>query len=196
MNYKFIVFEGIDGSGKTTQSKMLSNKIKGAYTYEPTEGDIGKVIRGALSGKRTYRKETLALLFAADRMEHVPIIKEMLKNQHVVCDRYLYSSMVYQSIQGVELDFIININKFAIRPDVLIFLDVDIEESINRMGKRDREIFENREMLELVSKKYYEIIKNKVFEPKYGYIIIDTSKKTIEEVHSEILKNLRDKGIL
>ena len=129
-------------------------------------------------------------------MEHVPIINGMLRNQHVVCDRYLYSSMVYQSIQGVELDFIININKFAIRPDVLIFLDVDIEESINRMGKRDKEIFENREMLKLVSKKYYEIIKNKVFAPKYGYIIIDTSKKTIEEVHNEIIKNLRDKGIL
>lgn len=196
MVYKFIVFEGIDGCGKTTQSKMLSNKIKGVYTFEPTEGDIGKVIRGALSGKKAYGKETLALLFAADRMEHVPIINRMLKNKHVVCDRYLYSSMVYQSIQGVELDFIVNINKFAIRPDVLIFLDVDIEESINRMKNRDREIFENREMLEHAIKKYYEIIKNKVFEPKYGYIIIDTSKKTIEDVHNEIIENLRDKGIL
>ena len=209
MNNKFIVFEGIDGSGKTTQSKLLSEKIKGKYTCEPTNGEIGKLIRKVLSGKKLRKscglahsslrskceKETLALLFAADRVEHVVDIEQNLKKSHIVCDRYIYSSMVYQSIQGIELDFIMNINKFAKKPDVLIFLDVDIEESFKRMGGRSKEIFENKEMLEKVRKIYHEIIERRLFEPKYGYIWIDTTGKTIEEVHDEIIRELREKNI-
>ena len=62
--YKFIVFEGIDGSGKTVQSKKLSKSIDGYYTYEPTDGEIGKLIRRVLRGEVCYSGETLALLFA------------------------------------------------------------------------------------------------------------------------------------
>ncbi|WP_292460693.1 dTMP kinase [Methanothermococcus sp.] len=194
MDNKFIVFEGIDGSGKTTQSKLLSEKINGKYTFEPTNGEIGKLIRNILNGKKC-EKETLALLFAADRIEHTEEIKQNLKKSHIVCDRYIYSSVVYQSIQGIELDFIMNINKFAKKPDVLIFLDVDIEESFKRMGGRSKEIFENREMLEKVRKKYHEIIERRLFEPKYGYIQVDTTGKAIEEVYNEITKELREKNI-
>ena len=195
MENKFIVFEGIDGSGKTTQSKLLSKKINGKYTFEPTDGDIGKYIRKILSGKKC-EKEALALLFAADRVEHVVDIEQDLKKSHIVCDRYVYSSIVYQSIQGIDLDFIVNINRFAKKPDVMIFLDVNIDESFKRMGGRSKEIFENKDTLEKVKKKYYEIIEKRLFEPKYGYIVVDTTDKNIDEVHDEIMEELREKGII
>ena len=195
MENKFIVFEGIDGSGKTTQSKLLSKKINGKYTFEPTDGDIGKYIRKVLSGKKC-EKEALALLFAADRVEHVVDIEQDLKKSHIVCDRYVYSSIVYQSIQGIDLDFIVNINRFAKKPDVMIFLDVNIEESFKRMGGRSKEIFENKDTLEKVKKKYYEIIEKRLFKPKYGYIVVDTTNKDIDEVHDEIMEELREKGII
>ena len=195
MENKFIVFEGIDGSGKTTQSKLLSKKINGKYTFEPTDGDIGKYIRKILSGKKC-EKEALALLFAADRVEHVVDIEQGLKKSHIVCDRYVYSSIVYQSIQGIDLDFIVNINRFAKKPDVMIFLDVNIDESFKRMGGRSKEIFENKDTLEKVKKKYYEIIEKRLFEPRYGYIVVDTTNKNIDEVHDEIMEELREKGII
>ncbi len=191
----FIVFEGIDGSGKTTQSKLLSEKIHGKYTYEPTDGYIGKYIRKILNGKKC-EKETLALLFAADRVEHVADIEQNLKKSNVICDRYVYSSIVYQSIQGIDLEFIVNINRFAKKPDLMIFLDVDIEESFKRMSGRSREIFENKDILEKVKKKYYEVIEKRLFEPKYGYIVIDTTNNDIEEVHNKIIDNLIKKKIL
>jgi len=192
---RFIVFEGIDGSGKTTQSKLLSKKINGKYTCEPTSFEIGKLIRKILNGE-TCRKETLALLFAADRVEHVIEIEHDLENFNVVCDRYVYSSMVYQSIQGIDEDFIGNINKYIKKPDVMIFLDVDIEESFKRMGGKSKEIFENRDTLERVRKKYHEIIEKELFKPKHGYISIDTTGKTIDEVHNEIIKKLEEKNML
>ncbi len=193
-NNKFIVFEGIDGSGKTTQSKMLSKKVNGKYTFEPTDGDIGRYIRKILCGKKC-EKETLALLFAADRVEHVVNIKNDLKKTHVICDRYLYSSMVYQSIQGIDLEFIMSINRFAKRPDVMIFLDVSIDESLKRMNEKSKEIFENKDTLKKVKKKYYEIIEKELFKPKYGYVIIDTTNKSICEVHKEIVCKLSKLGI-
>lgn len=193
---KFIVFEGIDGSGKTTQAKLLADYLNGIYTCEPTTGEIGQLIRKILNGKNC-EKETLALLFAGDRVEHIKEIERQLKENTVICDRYVYSSIVYQSIQGIDIDFIVNINKFAKLPDILIFLDVSIEESLKRMGDRDsKEIFENKETLKKVNEKYAHIINNKLFEPKNGYILINTDNKTVEEVHKEIINKLMDKNII
>ncbi|HIQ38539.1 MAG TPA: dTMP kinase [Methanothermococcus okinawensis] len=194
--YKFIVFEGIDGSGKTVQSKKLSESINGYYTYEPTEGDVGKLIRRILRGEVCYSSETLALLFAADRREHVSTISRELEHRHVVSDRYIYSSIVYQTIQGVDLDFILSINRFVIKPDVLVYLDVDVEEALRRMGKNRKEIFENREMLKLVKERYWDIIENRIFKPRYGYVVIDTTKKSIGETHREIVRALKEKGVI
>jgi len=194
--YKFIVFEGIDGSGKTVQSKKLSESINGYYTYEPTDGEIGKLIRRVLRGEMDYSGETLALLFAADRREHIFTIRKELKYRHVISDRYIYSSIVYQNIQGVDLDFILNINRFAIKPDILVYLDVDVEEALRRMGKNRKEIFENREMLELIRERYWSIIESRIVEPRHGYIVIDTTKKSIEETHKEILRALKERKII
>ncbi|AEF95975.1 dTMP kinase [Methanotorris igneus] len=182
----FIVFEGIDGSGKTTQAKLLTKKLNAFYTCEPTEGQIGRLIREILKGKKKCEKETLALLFAADRVEHVKLIEEKLKESHVVCDRYLYSSIAYQTSQGVDEDFILQINRFAKKPDIVVLLTVDVEEGMKRLGK-EKEIFEKEEFLKKVQNKYLKLAK------KEGFIVIDTTNKSINESHEEILKIIKSK---
>jgi len=77
-----------------------------------------------------------------------------------------------------------------------VYLDVDVEEALRRLGKNRKEIFENRDTLRLVREKYLDIIKNRIFEPRYGYIVIDTTKKSIEETHREILRTLKEKGVI
>lgn len=91
------------------------------WTYEPSNSLVGKIIREILSGKTEVDNKTLALLFAADRIEHTKLIKEELKKRDVVCDRYLYSSIAYQSVAGVDENFIKSINRYALKPDIVFY---------------------------------------------------------------------------
>ena len=181
----FIVFEGIDGSGKTTQSKILAKKIDAFWTYEPSDNNIGKFIREILSGNIKVDDKTLALLFAADRIEHTKLIKERLKEKDVVCDRYLYSSIAYQSVAGVDENFIDSINRYALKPDIVFLLVVDIETALKRVKTND--IFEKKDFLEKVQSKYLELAE------KHDFVVIDTTNKTVEEVHREIMGYLKNK---
>jgi len=193
---KFIVFEGIDGSGKTTQAKLLAKRLNGTYTCEPTNGEIGELIRKILSGKKC-EKETLALLFAADRIEHVKKIEEKVKEGHVICDRYVYSSLVYQSTQGIEESYILEINKHAKRPDVVILLDVDLEIAMKRMEHRSKEVFEKREFLKKIREKYLELANsNFIFKPKDDFIVVKVDSGDINFIHEKIVKILKDKNII
>ncbi|MEO2117975.1 MAG: dTMP kinase [Methanocaldococcus sp.] len=178
----FIVFEGIDGSGKTTQSKLLAKKLKAFWTYEPSNSEVGKFIREILSGNIKVDNNTLALLFAADRVEHTKLIKEKLKKRDVVCDRYLHSSIAYQSVAGVDEDFIKSINRYALKPDIVFLLIVDINVALKRVKTKD--IFEKKDFLEKVQDKYLELAREEDF------IIIDTTNKSIEDVHKEVLNYL------
>lgn len=166
---RLIVLEGVDGSGTTTQAKLLVNALRDQglpahTTREPSDGPVGMLIRQILTrrlvvpgggGGRPPRMETMALLFAADRVDHLE--SEMLPNLGdgitVVCDRYVHSSIAYQTLTaspGDEeaLPWVLKINSRARKPDLVIVLDVPAELAARRRGMRGgaEEVYEDDEL--------------------------------------------------
>ena len=166
MNKKgiFIVVEGLDGSGKTTQAKVLASRLrrnhKALYTAEPSRGKVGIFIRNRiLYGEKRPSTIVEALLFAADRVEHVqnevqPALEE---GQIVVSDRYLYSSLAYQGSAGLSIQWIESINQHALKPDLALFIDVDPEEVFHRL-KRRKSVMENLETQRRVREIYLKFV--------------------------------------
>jgi len=160
----FIVFEGGDGSGTTTQLALLEKRLKNMEkpalftTFEPTDGQIGKLIRSALKKEITVKPQTLAMLFAADRNEHLygrnGIIEHLNEGHFVAGDRYALSSLVYQGIEcGAELPALLN-RAFPC-PEITFFLDIDPEIALARMKDRaSLEIYEYGEFQEKVRESY------------------------------------------
>lgn len=189
----FIVIEGIDGSGKSTQSKMLkkyfeNKNFKVFLTQEPTNSAIGKIIKKSInSGKKNIGNEAIALLFACDRAEHVKKIRRELENgKAVICDRYYYSSLAYQGASGLSMSWLKEINKFAIKPSIAFYLDISPEEAFKRIKKRrTRSYFEKLAFLNKVRKIYKQLCR----ESK-ELLEIDASRSR-EEVHKEMVKKLR-----
>ena len=139
----FVVIEGLDGSGTTTQLDLLEKKskkhgIKVYSTMEPTDGAIGKIIRDALRKNLVMEPETLALLFSADRNEHLygndGIIQYINNGYKVISDRYFFSSIAYQSL-NCSRDWVISINTFPL-PEFLFFIDVPPDICQSRMKSR------------------------------------------------------------
>jgi dTMP kinase len=188
----FIVFEGIDGSGKSTQMSMLKDYFeqKGndvILTREPTDGIIGELIwRYAESHKRNLRPETEALLFAADRAEHSRVIQSAREEGKIVLsDRYLHSSLAYQGAAGVDQGWIRELNKHALRPDLVILLDIDPEHSLNRVTYRDKTVFEEGAYLRKVREIY------RRYAEKGELVSIDATQ-SIEVVQTEIRGIIED----
>ena len=169
MSGKFIVFEGIDGAGKTTQAKLLADKIKMSggspvLTAEPTTLESGKELRRVLGGEIKKSDCEIATLFTLDRIAHNVDpengIEAMLrKGQTVICDRYYYSTLAYQgSVISYPWVKALNLDCPAIRrPDLCIFLDLTPTQSLERISKgRDKlEIFENEETLTRVRERFF-----------------------------------------
>ncbi|MDR2575449.1 MAG: dTMP kinase [Treponema sp.] len=163
----FAIFEGLDGSGTSTQLRLLEQKLAGRtlngpgvmVTFEPTDGTIGKLIRSVLKKDLALRADTLARLFAADRGEHLyapgGIIERCERGELVICDRYTPSSLVYQGIEcGMELPR--NLNEAFPAPEMLLFFDIDPRLAQQRMaGRPALEIFEHIEFQEKVRKQYH-----------------------------------------
>jgi len=160
----FVVLEGTDGSGTTTQLAMLAERFKDLKkpaffpTFEPTDGQIGLLIRRALKKEISITPQTLCLLFAADRNEHLynedGILAQIGRGCLAVSDRYVLSSLVYQGIDcGDELPQILN-SRFP-APELTIFLDIDPETAIRRMKSRDAlDIYEHLDFQKKAREKY------------------------------------------
>ena len=200
---RFIVFEGIDGAGKTTQIELLTKKLTGdgrrVYrTAEPTESVSGGLLRDALSGVSKRTPCEMAALFVLDRIFHntnpVNGIEKMLSDGvDVICDRYYYSSLAYQ---GSETDAKwvqdMNLSCPEIRsPDICIFLDLTPEQSMERIGKGrvTVEIYENVDRLSRVRDRFYG-----VFEAlgDTERICVVNAARSIDEIHRDIVNLVQD----
>ena len=169
-NNLFIALEGIDGSGKSTQVKLLAQKMTNAghkvyTTFEPTDGMIGSVLRKILKGTIKADHRVIAGLFLADRLDHLlneetGIVKKMQEGYTVITDRYYFSSYAYHGTH-MDMDWVIEANKMCaqiLKPDINIFIDVPPEISMQRInaGRDSTELFETLESLKNVRKKYFE----------------------------------------
>ena len=183
-----ICIEGIDASGKTTQAKLLVKNLnergyEAVYTSEPTKGFFGQILRQKiLYGNERVPAVVEALFFALDRLEHVEkeIKPALEKEKIVVSDRYLYSSIAYQGAAGLDPAWIEEINRWAIKPDLAIYLDVPAEVVIKRL-KRKRSVMETLENQRRVRKVYLRLVKE-------GMLLLVDGNRPIEEIEREILE--------
>lgn len=177
----YIVFEGIDGAGKSTQIELLKKWLEdNGFTVEtvvePTDSEVGKLIRKILqrSDATSDRiQKTLGLLFAADRM----LIMDKLSDEKkiILSDRSYISSLAYQT----STNWINDINKYAKTPDLLLLLDLEVSKSVNRCLGQDE--FENEEFLTNVRTNYLNLVKN------YQHEIINANNG-VNKVSSDIKK--------
>lgn len=203
----FIVIEGTDGSGVSTQAERLEKKLRDEgrevyLTKEPTNGPAGAMIRLALAGRLVHQKDvrelqsfepyTLALLFAADRMDHLhtDIIPKLKIGVTVISDRYYLSSYAFQGLD-VDIEWLQKINSYCLRPDLTVFLDVDSAICYKRIQRRrwHVELFEEQTKLEEVRKNYIKIIQQLIGQGQ-NIVIID-GNLPINVVHQQIFREAK-----
>jgi len=160
----FIVIEGCDGAGTTTQAQRLQGRLQAAghrahVTCEPSKGWIGQQIRERLRGAPPDDEgyQLLALLFAADRMAHMAdeMRGQLDDGVHVLCDRYVLSSLVYQGLH-VDEGWVRQLNQHAAAPDLTLVIDVTVEESLRRQQVRgaQKEIYDDGDLLRRIRQRY------------------------------------------
>ena len=161
----FVCIEGLDGSGKSTQTRLLAERLQKTrrvlLTVEPSRGRIGTFIRQSyLYGENRLSSVVEALLFAADRVDHVQneIVPALETGDVVISDRYVYSSLAYQGAAGLSLEWIEKVNSHALRPDIALFLDVDLGTVMKRLKPR-KSVMENLETQERVRGYYLDLVK-------------------------------------
>ncbi len=140
---RFIVIEGMDGAGTTTQTRLVGEALRArdlrvCLTAEPSDGPLGRVLRAHVTGEITLDPITAALTFSADRSEHLAhVIRPALRRgETVVCDRYLLSTLAYQGSDGIDREFILAASESFEIPDLTVFLDVPPDNLAQRLSRR------------------------------------------------------------
>ena len=181
----FICIEGLDGCGKTTQAKLLAKKLReshnAVYTTEPSRGKIGTYIRSSyLYGEKRLSNVIEALLFAADRIEHVEneVLPALKQGRLVISDRYVYSSLAYQGAVGLSLEWIEKVNEHALKPDLAVFIDVDPKIVMSRL-KPKKSVMENLETQQKVREIYLKFVEK-------GSLTRINGEKSKNEVAKEV----------
>lgn len=195
---RFIVIEGLDGAGTTTQTEAVAEELRSrgrevSTSREPSDGPIGKLIREMLAadGERSVRRETLALLFAADRLDHLDTEVEpaLSSGAIAISDRYYASSLAYQADpgdDGADYSWVEVLNERARTPDLTVFLRASAEVCIERLADREqRDIFESREQLERLERRYGEVM-DRLEESGERVLRLDATRAA-EELTAEIV---------
>jgi dTMP kinase len=203
MKAKFIVFEGIDGSGTSTQAKLLQEYFlnrgeKAVVSPEPSEGVIGRLLREIMQSNlismpdQNKFDQQMAYLFAADRHYHLyndhdgvfKLIQQ--EHTHVISTRYYFSSLAYNCNNAEEFAFVQQLNQHFPNPDLVIYIDLIPDISLERIKSRTvTEVYEKQEKLMKVRHNFQEIFKNY----KDSYLELDGSD-TIENLHRNIINYL------
>lgn len=193
----FIAFEGIDGSGKSTQVKMLSAYLEACGhkvypTFEPTDSRIGRMIRDIFNHREEGDQRVIAALFAADRLNHLlhsqdGILKKLEEGYTVITDRYYLSSYAYHSVY-VPMDWVADLNRMSkslLRPDLTVYIDMKPEVSMERLSssRQNIEMYETLSHQVKVREKYHEAIER--VKDTENICTIDGSQSP-EVVHSYI----------
>lgn len=199
--FKFIVFEGLDGSGKSTQASLLAHALqqKGAkvwLTAEPTTGDMGQLIRQIFKGKKNAHPSTITTLFAADRLEHIwheqdGLLKKIKEEYIVICDRYYFSSFAYHSVH-VPMDWVMECNTIALqslRPDLNIYIDLPPEKCMQRINdnRTSVELYETLDNLKTVQQNYFAAFEKLSQDEK---VIKINGEGNEQEVHQKVWEAL------
>ena len=202
---KFIVFEGIDGSGKSTHARLLKERLEKEgrrvwLTCESTEGEVGVLLRRCLTGAADLPEKAIAGLFMTDRIDHIlrpteGILAHLERGETVLCDRYYFSSFAYNSMFA-PMAWIVEINRVAretLKPDLTLFLDIPPESFASRMvGRGERERYEKIETLSRVRANYLEAFS---LLPDEKVTIVDNSRPieaAAEEVFTLVKKVLSE----
>lgn len=189
----FICIEGLDASGKTTHARRLVRELKqrgfkAMYTTEPSPGEIGKFIRTyILQRKKRVPGAVEALLFAVDRVVHLEqrVKPALQKGKIVVSDRYVYSSLAYQGAAGLDLNWIEEINRSAVSPDLAIYIDVSPEILIKRMKWRKKSVMEQLQIQRKVQQVYLKLVND-------GRLVRVDGNRSVNEVARDILTIILD----
>lgn len=190
MKGKLVSIEGPDGCGKSTQAKLLARWLRSRghkviITDEPTNGVIGRVIKRVLRGELRVPVAVEALMFAADRVQHVTnlIAPAVRAGKVVLNERYVSSSLVYQSARGLSMSWIRSINRYAPKPDLAILIDVPADVALTRIkSSRKLDEFERDMRLQKrVRRNYLRIAKRE------GLKVVDGARSR-DEVQAEIRK--------
>lgn len=199
---KFIVFEGLDGSGTSTQSQLLQNALlekgeKVHLTCEPSPGPIGNMIRQAMQGRILFSKQDdefdqqMAYLFAADRYDHLNnpvdgVLKLVNEGFYVISTRYFFSSLAYHVTDDDSSELVERLNSDFPNPDLLIYLDNPVDSSIKRLNSRTvLDKYEEENKLKIVSKNYQKIISE-----YNGEKLILSALDSKKNIHTEIVKKV------
>lgn len=205
----FIVLEGVDGAGTTTHTRILQEALakRGLpvrSTREPSDGPVGVLIRQILSGRcvvpgihgtRPPSWTTMALLFAADRVDHIEaeIMPNMMDGVTIISDRYDYSSVAYQSLSSGEdevIAWVKTLNEHARRPDLTIVLDIppDVAERRRIERRSGRELYDDEEMQKRLAT-FYDTIEDHFPDDRIVHV---DANRSIEEVAADVMRAVRD----
>lgn len=187
---KFIVFEGLDGSGQDTQIALLEKHLKTrgkkvVVTSEPSHNLIGGLLRSLLRSHWKMNNTGMQLLYCADRAHHleVEVMPELQKGNNVICGRYVFSTIAYGSLNN-DKKWLETLNEKFIMPDITIFLKVSPKECMRRInGSRSgTELFEKQKKLEKVFKTYLKLAADK----KYKNVYVVDGERAIDEVSKDV----------
>ncbi len=191
------MLEGLDGAGTTTQMRLLDERLRAGgtpfwATWEPTDGPVGSLIRSILAHEVAAMPRTIAMLYAADRNEHVNrpggILARAARGELVISDRYLFSSLAYQSVE-LGIDFVDSLNSAFPLPQCLFFIDTPLEVCQSRLSRRDsRELFDGLEFQARVREAYMETIER--YRSSGMRIEVLEGEKPPREIHEQLWKVL------